>query len=157
MTCVPEPIVAVLQQLQVLSLAVCHDDIPWAASAFFAYDDADRRLLLLSSLETRHGELLASNRRVAGTIAGQFTEIAEIHGLQYYGIARLLERPQERDRALDLYYGRFPQARGFAAPAWEIRLLRLKLTDNRLGFGTKIQWSRHDTDASAAPRCATSD
>lgn len=33
-----------------------------------------------------------------------------------------------------------------SAPLWEIRLHSLKLTDNRLGFGTKIQWSQSDGD-----------
>lgn len=153
----PATIAAVLDSHQVLSLAVSLDDIPWAASAFFAYDPEQQRLLFLSSLETRHGELLALNPRVAGTITSQFTEIAQIHGLQFYGIARRLAAPHEAEDACALYYTRFPQARGFTAPVWEIRLLQLKLTDNRLGFGTKIQWSRHDGETSPVLRCTASD
>lgn len=157
MNALPDSIATVLDSHQVLSLAICLDDIPWSASAFFAYDAYQQRLLILSSLDTRHGELLTLNPRVAGTVCGQFTEIAQIHGLQFYGIARRLAEPGDADAARALYYQRFPQARGFTAPAWEIRLLQLKLTDNRLGFGTKIQWSRHDGETSPVLRCTASD
>jgi uncharacterized protein YhbP (UPF0306 family) len=147
MSVVPQAILALLQQHQVLSMSVSVDDMPWSASAFFTYDDECRRLILLSSLETRHGEILSINPRVAGTVAAQFENIDEIHGLQFYGIARLLNEPQESEHALRLYHQRFPQVIGMYAPTWEIRLQRLKLTDNRLGFGTKIQWHR-DSDGS---------
>jgi len=152
MTPIPPLIATQLTQLNVLSLAVCHDDMPWSASAFFAYDAAGQRLLLLSSAQTRHGQLLALNPRVAGTIADQFSEIAQIHGLQFYGLAGVLEQPAQREPALQLYLQRFPQARGFDAPVWEIRLLQLKFTDNRQGFGTKFQWHRHDGATSPAVR-----
>lgn len=140
----PDPIRALLDEHHVLSLAVCFGDVPWAANAFYAFDDAGKRLLLLGSRDTRHGEMMLANRYAAGTIAGQQRVIAEVRGLQFYGPARILEDDGERQAALDLYYRRFPEARGMVAPAWEIQLLQLKLTDNRLGFGTKILWDRHD-------------
>lgn len=155
MQSVPEAIRDFLQQHQVLSMAVCHDDVPWSASAFFAYDDAQQRLLFLSSLDTRHGQMLSSNKKVAGTIAAQFVDIDQIHGLQFHGIAQMLQQPAENAPALQLYYQRFPQARGMNAPIWEISLQHLKLTDNRLGFGTKIQWHRNTGMQSAPVECAT--
>lgn len=127
-----------------LSLAVCHKDIPWSANAFFVHDQIEQRLILLSSPATQHGQMLTANPQVAGTVSAQFNEIADIHGVQFQGIAQELRRPEASQLALHAYYERFPQARDITAPAWEIRLLHLKLTDNRLGFGTKIQWNRHD-------------
>lgn len=153
MQCVPEVIGIFLQQHQVLSMAVCNNDIPWSASAFFAYDDARQRLLFLSSLQTRHGELLSVNPKVAGTIAAQFVDIDQIHGLQFFGNAQMLHDPLQTELALQLYYQRFPQARGINAPIWEISLLQLKLTDNRLGFGTKIHWCRNEDSTSASANC----
>ncbi len=142
MTAVPAAIRDFLAEHQVLSLALCQGEQPWAASAFFAYEDHGQRLLLLSSHDTQHGRCLATNPLVAGTIAGQFTEIAQIRGLQFAGSCRVLQG-DEADAALATYYQRFPQARGMLAPVWEIRPTQLKLTDNRLGFGTKILWNRH--------------
>lgn len=140
MNALPESIVEFFAQHQVLSLAVSRDDSPWSANAFFAWDGERNALIILSSPETLHGRILAANPRVAGTIAGQFTDISQIHGLQYSGTCQLLDEPAERDRALALYYDRHPQARGMQAGVWEITVQQLKLTDNRLGFGTKIEW-----------------
>ncbi|MCD7098584.1 pyridoxamine 5'-phosphate oxidase family protein [Stenotrophomonas sp. MMGLT7] len=140
----PDPIADFLLEHHVLSLAVCFGDVPWAANAFFAFDAGSNRFVLLGSRDTRHSEMLLANRYAAGTITGQPLEISEVRGLQFYGPARVLEDESEREAALAMYYQRFPQARGMSAPVWEIQLLQLKLTDNRLGFGTKILWDRHD-------------
>jgi uncharacterized protein YhbP (UPF0306 family) len=140
-----------LHHHSVLSLAVSCDDIPWSANAFYAFDEQQGRLLLLSSLDTRHGEMLAKNPQLAGSISDQFSDITQIHGLQYTGVARQLALPDEAAAALELYYRRFPQARGFVAPVWEICLLHLKFTDNRVTFGAKTLWSRHDTDPDPTP------
>lgn len=147
MTPLPALLVEFLHSHSVLALATSYDDIPWSASAFYAFDEEQTRLLLLSSLDTRHGEMLSINPQVAGTITDQFSDIQQIHGLQYTGAARHLETPAEAAPALELYYRRFPQAHGMTAPVWEIRLLHLKFTDNRVGFGSKTLWSRHDRGA----------
>lgn len=143
MHAVPESIRTFLQEHQVISLALCQDNRPWAASAFFAYDENAQRLLFLSATDTRHGAMLVRDPHVAGTIAGQFTDITQIHGLQYEGLCVQLQG-EEAQQALEIYYQRYPQARGMSAPVWEIQPTYLKLTDNRLGFGTKILWDRHD-------------
>ncbi|HED4875117.1 TPA: pyridoxamine 5'-phosphate oxidase family protein [Stenotrophomonas maltophilia] len=147
MTLLPALLVEFLHSHSVLSLATSYDDIPWSANAFYAFDEGSTRLLLLSSMDTRHGEMLSINPQMAGTITDQFSDIHQIHGLQYSGTARHLDTPADAAPALERYYRRFPQAHGMTAPVWEIRLLHLKFTDNRVGFGTKTLWSRHDKDA----------
>lgn len=139
----PASLIAFLHGHSVLSLAVSCDDIPWSANAFYALDEEQGRLLLMSSLDTRHGDMLSQNPQVAGSISDQFSDIGQIHGLQYSGRARHLDQPAEAAAALELYYRRFPQARGMVAPVWEIHLLHLKFTDNRAVFGAKTLWSRH--------------
>lgn len=140
----PEPIRDFLAEHHVLSLAVCVGNRPWAANAFFAFDEPHVRLLFLSSIDTRHGGMLQTNRHVAGTIAGQPLEISQVRGLQFYGSVRVLELDHGRQPALGLYYARFPQAHGLSASVWEIRLQHLKFTDNRQGFGSKLLWDRGD-------------
>lgn len=142
MKSLPEPIGDFLHEHHVVSLAACRDDVPWAASVFYAFDAVAVRLLFLSELHTRHGALLRANGRVAGTVAGQPMAIAEIRGVQFEGTAQVLDDETQRLPALDLYHARFPHARGIAAPLWAVRLRQLKLTDNRLGFGSKLQWER---------------
>lgn len=140
MSSLPEPIRAFLADHHVLSLAMHANGTTWAASAFFAHDEQARRFLFLTATETLHGQMLLANADVAGTVAGQPLLISEVCGLQFRGSVRVLEDPDEQQAALDLYYARFPQARGMSAPIWEIRPAQLKLTDNRKGFGNKLLW-----------------
>ncbi len=152
---IPPSIIAVLRRYQVLSLAVVEGGHPWAASVFFAGSEDDTRLVFLTALDTRHGHAMLAQPEVAGTISAQFSEIADIHGLQLQGMARLIEEPAALAAALELYYTRYPLVRGMSAPAWEIELHHLKLVDNRLGFGTKILWNRHEGETSPGLSCAT--
>jgi len=39
-----------------------------------------------------------------------------------------------------LYYQKFPFAETMPAPIWGIKLDWVKVTDNTLGFGTKLIW-----------------
>lgn len=138
----PAALAEFLHRHSVLSLAVSRDDLPWSANAFYAFDQEQCRLILLSSLDTRHGAMLSHNPQVAGSISDQFSDITQIHGLQYSGSASRLTAPAETAAALALYHRRYPQARGMVAPVWEIRLQHLKFTDNRAVFGAKTLWSR---------------
>jgi uncharacterized protein YhbP (UPF0306 family) len=146
MLTLPVPLAEFLHQHSVLSLAVSRDDLPWSANILYAFDQQQCRLLFMSSLDTRHGAILAHNAQVAGSISEQFSDLTQIHGLQYNGIASLVAQPAEAAAALDLYYRRFPQAQGMVAPVWQIRLQHLKFTDNRAVFGAKTLWSRPDPD-----------
>ncbi|GAB2896011.1 YhbP family protein [Microvirgula curvata] len=125
----------------VLSLATCDANGPWAASCFYAFDQADVALLILSSGETRHGRHMRDRPQVAGTISGQPQAVHEICGLQFTARAILLEQDL-RDRALQCYIGRHPQAGLHTAPVWRLALEQLKFTDNRQQFGHKTRWSR---------------
>lgn len=150
MNTLPSDITDFLHAHHVLSLAVCSQDVPWAANAFFAFDKATASLAILGHLETQHARMLLANCHVAGTIAGQPASLSEITGMQFYGLARVVEDEAERRAGLKLYHARFPFAAGMAAPLWRIHLLRLKLTDNRTTFGSKTIWERHAQAASAA-------
>ena len=67
--------------------------------------------------------------------------VALIRGVQFTGeIRRLGEEESAEPRAR--YNRRFPVARVLSAPMWEIRLSELKFTDNTLGFGKKLHWTR---------------
>ncbi|MFT4172790.1 MAG: pyridoxamine 5'-phosphate oxidase family protein [Rhodocyclaceae bacterium] len=141
----PPQICTFLDEHHVLSLAVCRDNIPWAASAFFAFDALAARLLFLSDSRTQHGQIVQTNGLVAGTVAGQPRHIGDIQGVQFQGVATLLEEGRARQLARERYDARFPFAKAVSdtAPPWEIRLLRVKFTDNRQTFGAKLHWERH--------------
>lgn len=144
MTSLPSSFSDFIQENHVLSLSVCNQDAPWAANAFYCFDPKSISLIFLSHTESQHSKMLLENSHVAGTIAGQPVDVSKIVGVQFYGLARIIEQADEQQSALELYLTRFPHVPKIAAPLWRIQLLKLKLTDNRTSFGSKTLWERQD-------------
>lgn len=136
-----DKIVSYIKANNILTICTVRDQAPWAASCFYAFDRETMEFFFLTSLETRHGAEMMDNDKVAGTISSQQVNVAKIRGLQFAGIARLLDGEAER-RGRGIYYKRFPLAKLHAAPLWSVALDSLKYTDNSFGFGTKLHWQR---------------
>ena len=91
--------------------------------------------------ETRHGAEFRSNPSVAGTIALETKRVGRIRGIQFTGTVREPEG-EGLTRARKIYLKRFPYALAADLHLWIISPDHIKLTDNRLGFGTKILWKK---------------
>ncbi len=130
---------AFLLRHHVMSLALAEGEAPWAASVFYVFDVAGRRLIFFTSPATRHGGMLVRNARAAGTIAGQQRDIATLCGLQFEGAAAMLGEPEARE-AEALFAAAFPGVSGHNTPLWALSPAMLKLTNNALGFGSKEIW-----------------
>jgi uncharacterized protein YhbP (UPF0306 family) len=146
-------ITALLAREATLTLAtVGADGKPWAATVFFAADDA-LALYFVTDPRTRHGRDLAADARVAGTVQPAVRTWDDVLGVQLEGRARVLEGA-EREHALACYLAKFPDvARLFAAPRndgerligerlrktafWGLAPDFLRLVDNGRGFGWK--------------------
>ncbi|MEM6161645.1 YhbP family protein [Erwinia sp. P6884] len=128
-----------LKKQHVLSL--CSGNPVWCANCFYVFDPGRVAFWLMTEKETRHGQLIANDPQVAGTISGQPKSVMLIKGVQYAGRILLLEGEEEA-LARQRYIRRFPVAARASAPIWEIRLHELKMTDNALGFGKKLSWVR---------------
>lgn len=127
-----------LKKQHVLSLCTSDGDDLWCANCFYVFDETRMAFWLMTGPDTRHGALMLRNSRVAGTVNGQPKSVLLIKGVQYRGHGRLAEDEQ----ALKAYQRRFPVAKKVTAPLWEIAIEELKMTDNALGFGSKIVWQR---------------
>lgn len=136
-----DKIVSYIKANNILTVCTVRGSIPWAANCFYAFDQEIMEFFCLTSLDTRHGAEMADNENVAGTVSSQQVNVAKIRGLQFSGVARLLDGEDEK-RARALYYKRFPLAKLHTAPIWSIRLQSMKYTDNSFGFGTKLHWQR---------------
>lgn len=136
-------IIRYLKKQHVLSLCCRDEDALWCANCFYVFDEARMAFWLMTETKTRHGMLMAQQPNVAGTVSGQTKTVMLIKGIQYRGMARMLEGEQER-QARAAYCRRFPMARAVSAPVWEIRVDEIKMTDNTLGFGNKNQWLRSE-------------
>ncbi|GAA0503479.1 YhbP family protein [Tatumella terrea] len=130
-----------LKKHHVLTLCTGSGDTLWAANCFYVLDETGIAFWLMTEETTRHGELMRLNARVAGTVTTPASTVMKIQGIQYAG--EIFQPEGEREKqALACYQQHFPIARAMKAPLWEIRLDELKMTDNTLGFGKKIHWSR---------------
>ncbi|ORM69739.1 YhbP family protein [Pantoea rwandensis] len=130
-----------LKKQHALSLCASNGDDLWCANCFYVFDETRMAFWLMTEPDTRHGRLMLANPRVAGTVNGQPKTVLLIKGVQYRGHIQRLNEDQE-EAARRAYQKRFPIARKVKAPLWEITLDEVKMTDNALGFGKKILWSR---------------
>jgi uncharacterized protein len=134
-------IVKLFRQHHIFTLATSVNDQPWCATCFYVYDEENARLIFTSDLSTRHIAEGTNNPSVAGAIALETLIIGKIRGLQFTGQLTELTG-QAYSPALKLYLHRFPYAAPFIKETalWALALTQVKMTDNRLGFGTKLHW-----------------
>jgi len=131
-----------IKKHHVLTLATAIGNEPYCAHCFFAFDEANNRVIFSSDLNTRHAREALKNKFVAGGIALETNIIGKIQGLQFQGIMQPLENEEALKAGKKIYLKKFPYARLMETTLWEIRFSFLKLTDNNLGFGKKIIWEK---------------
>lgn len=125
-----------LQQHHLLHLATLDEEGLWGASLFYALHLDPLRLIVASDPKTRHAQAAIKNPILFASIALETNQIGLIQGVQ------LKVQWQEADRKdKALYFKRFPLALAMNPTLWRLDILYAKLTDNRLGFGTKLEWS----------------
>jgi len=140
---------AALQYLRdhnVLSLATCADNQPWVAPVFYAWRAS--ALYFLSAPHTRHGQNMAANPQVSGSIQDDVASWSAIQGLQLSGGVSLLEG-DDRQQAIDIYQAKFNLNADTAPPqilkaldkiSWyRCDLQQLLFVDNSVSFGHRSE------------------
>jgi len=89
-----------------MTLATCADNVPWAATVFYASDDLG--LYFFSAPDSRHGQNLAVNARVAVTIQEDYKDWRQIKGVQLEGKVTLVDSVLEKAKALAVYARKYP-------------------------------------------------
>lgn len=89
---------------------------------------------------TRHVDELLAQPMVSGAIALETTMIGKIQGIQFTGLSTEL-KGDLYDMALNAYLKKFPVATFKKLVLWSIQPDFIKMTHNRLGFGTKLIWN----------------
>ena len=138
-TPVDSRIIGFIKRHHVLTLATTIHDEPHCSSLFYAYLPQRNLFAVTSSDKTWHVEQLRQNSRVAAAVVLETKLVGKIQGLQIRG---RMYRPvgEELAAAKKAYLLRFPYAAVMDPEMWVIAPDYLKLTDNRLGFGTKLLW-----------------
>ncbi|HEX5623736.1 MAG TPA: pyridoxamine 5'-phosphate oxidase family protein [Sulfuricurvum sp.] len=129
---------AFIKKHHLLSLSTMGETL-WCCSLFYAYDTAEAAFIVASDRETQHMHNVSLNPFVAGTVAWETKTVGKIQGIQFSGE---MEKIADHSDQASLYLERFPYARVMNPTLWKITIHRIKMTDNTLGFGKKITWSR---------------
>jgi hypothetical protein len=140
-------IAAFLDSHHVMSLATAGSAGPHAANVFYARDAL--ALVWMSEPSSRHSLELAADGRVAATVAPDYSDYADIRGVQITGRARIITDAAENTKARTLIEARYALLRwlseGPAAPQeaygriqfYRLEPERMVLIDNSRGFGHK--------------------
>jgi uncharacterized protein YhbP (UPF0306 family) len=143
-----ERVDALLQECSTLTLATGGSDGLWAADVFFA-PQGRSLLVFISSPNSRHARNAIASPAVAATVhAESGADWQAIRGLQIEGDVALI-REDELAAAQAAYFRKFPFAAGLLKPDeavqsktvgtrfYALRVRRMFLVDNRLGFGVR--------------------
>jgi uncharacterized protein len=127
----------------VLTIATTVDNEPWCANCFYVYLEEENSLVFTTDNNTRHGQEFIKNPLVAGSVVLETMVTGKIRGIQFQGIVSV---PKDKmvQRAKRAYLMRFPVAILMDTTLWIVELTYIKMTDNRLGFGKKVVWSREE-------------
>ncbi len=134
-------IIDFINEHHVLTLATAVDNDPHACNCFYAFDPDDLSLICTSDVSTKHIKQVQENNFVAGTIVLETMNVGKVQGIQFYGYMHKAEG-EKLKKYKKLYLKRFPFAVLTNATLWHIDLVKIKMTDNRLGFGKKLIWER---------------
>lgn len=132
-----EKITAFIAGHHVLTLATAAENVPHCAPLFYAYDRERNCFVFASDETTEHARQMSAQPHVGAAIHLETSVIGKVQGLQISGRVFRGDKADAR-----CYYSAFPYARAMSPTLWRLEPQRMKLTDNRLGFGKKLVWER---------------
>ena len=144
---IDQKIVEFIKDHHVLTLATCNNNKPYCATMFYIADFKGENepksvcLVFTSDDETRHVKDIHENKHIAGAIALETSIVGKIQGIQFTGIIKKLDGAELKNAKMS-YIKRFPVAALATLHLWEVEVDYIKLTDNRLGFGKKLTWTK---------------
>lgn len=132
-----------IRRHHVLTLGTCSADGPWCANIFYAYITERNLFVYTSEPGTRHGREALASPVVSASIVLETRVVGRVRGLQMQGTTRPAEGA-DAAQARKAYLKRFPYAAAAKLDLWVFEPAYMKLTDNTLGFGTKLIWQRDE-------------
>ena len=152
-----------LRHHHVLTISTISEQGSWTAHCFYAFIPDHQALVFTTDPETRHGREMLQNPNVSGGIMLETRVIGKIRGIQLTGRAvpchpreggnlESIVTPSLTMNAPHLsatevrtaYLKRFPFALAVKLDLWILHIDYIKMTDNQLGFGKKLEWRRED-------------
>lgn len=151
-----EQVLAYLKTHNTMTLATCTDNVPWAATVFYANDGW--QLYFFSSPEARHSQNLRQNLRVAVTIQEDYHDWRTIKGIQLEGRVTLVDGIVEKAQAMAVYARKYADIiKLFTDPAsgvlhkaflkvkfYRVEPAKIFYIDNAKGFGQRRELELRD-------------
>lgn len=125
-----------LEQNRMMTLATCKDDVPWAASVMFAYDDC-LNLYFISKPGTRKTQNLLDNPKASAAINQIQKTPGKVIGVQLEGSAEMLDKTKNKQE-LEIFKNRFNWAEKYLSDHELFQITPKKiyyLDDERFGPG----------------------
>lgn len=136
-----------------LTLATSVGDVPWAATVFYASDEFE--LYFFSSPDSRHGQNLSLNPRVAVTIQEDYKDWRAIQGIQLEGRVVPVDGIIEKTQAMAIYARKYadviklftdPSSGVFHKAFLKVKFYRVEpeklfFIDNQQGFGKRQEFT----------------
>jgi len=136
-------IIRFIKQHHIFTLATSEKNKPYCCTCFYAYAEEKNLFIFTSDEDTRHINEIRINNCTAGAIALETSVVGKIRGIQFTGYTELIGE-DELTFARKTYIKRFPFARLVRLNLWKLQPDFIKMTDNRLGFGTKLIWTKEN-------------
>lgn len=135
-----ESLAAFIADQTVLTIATSLNDEPHCTPVYYAFDPNNNWLIFKSSSDTKHVEEMAVNPFVAGSILPDHSTVGTTIGVQFKGKVHVCN--ETHAAAKDIFYKKYPFAIAITGNIWVIQVTFFKFTNNKLGFGKKIVWTR---------------
>ena len=133
-------IVDFLSNNHLLSLATSKENLPHCCNCYYVFDQTQQVLIFSSDPKTSHANHFLDNPNVSATISKDNIDYKKIQGIQLKGIVHLIEKDLARYN--EMYFNQFPFAKNMPLYLWCLEIISVKMTDNNLGFGNKINWQK---------------
>ena len=133
-------IIDFLSNNHLLSLATSKENIPHACNCYYVYDQTQQVLIFSSDSKTKHANHFLDNPNVSASISKDNIDYKKIQGIQLTGVVHSIQK--DLDRYTEVYSNKFPFAKNMPLYLWFIEIISVKMTDNNLGFGNKINWKK---------------
>jgi uncharacterized protein len=132
---IDEKIYSFIKKHHVLTLCTCKDNLPHCSSCFYAFDEEKFIFIFASDKKTTHIQNALQNPICAANIHLETKEVGKIQGLQIRGILKKATKKES------LFYLKiYPFALALKPKLWSLHVEYLKFTDNKLGFGKKLEY-----------------
>lgn len=133
-------IIDFLSNNHLLSLATSKENIPHACNCYYVYDQTQQVLIFSSDSKTKHANHFLDNPNVSAAISKDNIDYKKIQGIQLTGVVHSIQK--DLDRYTEVYSNKFPFAKNMPLYLWFLEIISVKMTDNNLGFGNKINWKK---------------